>query len=209
MRDDQWRDIADRIESTWPGEPGLGDTYRDELDGMRPEVVEAAIDALLIDHRNKAPSPSTVRRAAEGLEAETPVEEAEAPDTEWSDPPSAPAADAGADTPPPPPAPAAEDTGPVAPDVAPEDEVPLPDAADEKRAAGKATLGLILGIAGFVTIPLIVATAAILVSRWALKDIRSLGPGTPGEGRAQLGMFLGFIGLIVYIVVIVATVASQ
>lgn len=209
MRDDRWRDIADRIESTWPGEPGLGDSYRDDLDDLRPEVVEAAIDALLIDHRNAAPSPSAVRRAAEGLEAETPVEEAEEPDTEWSDPPAA-----GSDAPPPPPPPPADGPAPAATDAGPVEarrpDVTDPDAAAAARtkAGKKATLALILGVAAFVTLPLIVASAAILVSRSALRDVRALGPDTPGEGRAQLGMILGWIALALYLVVIIAGVVA-
>ncbi len=179
MSDEQWRRIADRIESTWPGEPGAGDRYREELGDLDPEAVDAALDGLLIDHRNAAPPPGVVRDAVEALPAgETDdggsgAGAAAEPGGGW-DTADAPAGRAGPGAPPP-------ASRPVA--------GPRPESR-------RATVALILGAAGFVTIPVVVSVIAIVVANQALREIAA-DPELAGEQRARVGRVLGYIELTV------------
>lgn len=72
MNDEQWRRIAGRIESTWPG-ASAGEGYRAELGDMPPGAVERALDELLIEYRNAAPPADVVRRHAAAVSADAAV----------------------------------------------------------------------------------------------------------------------------------------
>lgn len=159
MREDEWRRIADRIESTWPGEPGAGERYRSALDDLAPEAVHEALDGLLISHRTEAPSPRAVRAAARDLEA------------------------------------------PSTPDPA---SRPASGRPPESR---RATLALILGVAGLITVPVLVSAAAVVVGTSALREIDAT-PGLGGARRARTGRVLGWIGLAMMAVAIAVGVVS-
>ncbi len=166
MTDDEWGGIAERIASTWPTDAGDPARYRDELDHLDPAAVEAALDDMLIEYRTEAPPPGAVRARAEAVPA------AEV----------APFEPAGGGE-----GPAAQE--PAAP--APRGRTPEPG---PERESARATVALILGVAGLVTLPLVVSVAAIVVARSALAEIAA-DPGLGGERRARTGMLLGWIGL--------------
>ena len=180
MTDDDWRRIADRIASTWPGPVGAGDRYRDHLDDLDPDAVEEALDGLLIEYRNEAPPPRVVREHAREI---TPGGHAPPASSAYDQAAEAPVATVGDD-----------------PVLAP------PDAPS--RESRRATVALILGVAGLVTIPIVLSVAAILVGNRALDEIARI-PGLGGERRARTGRVLGWIGLaIMAITVIIGFVAG-
>lgn len=185
MHDEQWRRIADRIESTWPGEPGEGDRYREELADLDPQAVDAALDSLLIDHRNAAPSPRVVRERV----AELPPEEMPGETSGWGEDPSS-SEWSSEETPP-------EAAAPTAP--APGRSRPVEDAPTESR---RATVALILGAAGFVTVPLVVSVIAIVVANGALAEIEA-DPSLGGAQRARIGRLLGWIGITIAVLTVV------
>lgn len=181
MTEDAWRRIADRIESTWPGPAGAADRYRDQLDDLDPESVEQALDGLLIEYRNEAPSPRVVRERAREIP----------PDADG--PSESPGYDAATD------APASTVEG---------DPLLAPSAGEPRRESQKATVALILGVAGLITIPIVLSVAAVIVGNRALDEI-ARSPGLGGARKARTGRVLGWIGLaIMVITVIVALVAG-
>jgi hypothetical protein len=180
VTDDEWRDIADRMDSTWPTAPGATAEYRDDLDHLRPAAVEKAIDELLIEYRTEPPPARVLRARAEEVAPDvgTPFE----PSVWDDDEPSVPTSE-----------PRRRD---------PETSEPPP------RQSRTATVALILGMAGLFTVPLLVSTAAILVARRALAEIEA-DPGLGGAQRARTGRLLGWIGLSVMATVIVVGVLAS
>ena len=80
---------------------------------------------------------------------------------------------------------------PVAPEAAaegPEEEQPT-----TRRTSGKATVALVLGIAGFITV--FASTLAVAFGTLALGDIRASRGTLGGRGAAIAGLVLGFIAL--------------
>lgn len=67
------------------------------------------------------------------------------------------------------------------------------DAADGPSGSNRATLALVLGIAGFITI--IAAPLAVALGTLALGDIRASGGQRRGRGSAVAGVVLGIIAL--------------
>lgn len=170
MDDAQWGRIADRIESTWPGEAGWGDSYRDELGGLSPEAVERALDDLLIEYRNGPPPPDVVRRHAAAI----PADELAPPDPAgWQE------------------APAGAGEGAAPEPATPSHSRPAQEVPPESRLA---TVALILGAAGLVTVPIVVSVIAIVVANRALAEIEA-NPGLGGAQRARTGRLLGYIEL--------------
>lgn len=178
MTDDEWRDISDRIASTWPTAPGAVDGYRDDLDDLDPTAVERAIDDLLIDHRNEPPPARVLRARAEQVAPQVAA-------------PYEPSAWDGE-------APSAAGPRRRQPETSQEPE----------RQSKTATVALILGLAGLFTLPLIVSTAAILVARRALSEIEAdpdLGGGQRARIGRLLG-WIGLS--VMAIVIIVGVLAS-
>jgi hypothetical protein len=174
MTEEQWRRIADRIESTWPGEPDAAEAYRSDLDPLDPDAVERALDDLLIDHRNEAPPPRVVRdRAREIASAGGPSQASDY--------------DAAANAPPP-----TLGDGPAT----------TPPPGTPPRESRRATVALILGVGGLVTIPIILSVAAIVVANGALAEIART-PGLGGEKRARVGRVLGWIGIGIMVVTVI------
>ena len=60
--------------------------------------------------------------------------------------------------------------------------------------SGNAIASLVLGIAGFVILPLVPSIIAIILGHNAKKDIAGR-PGLGGEGMATAGVILGWIGV--------------
>lgn len=180
MTDDEWARIADRIASTWPGPDGDAEGYREHLDDLPPEAVERALDDLLIEYRNEPPPPRAVRERA--LDAPGAV------------------APAGRD----------RDDGEADDGAGEPVEAYRSEGAPEgPRQSPKATVALILGVAGLITIPIVFSIAAIVVGTRALREIAA-SPGLGGATRARLGRALGWFGIAVMaIVVVVGLVVGQ
>lgn len=179
MTDDEWRRIADRIGSTWPGPASDAARYRDDLGDLPFEAVEQALDDLLIEYRNEAPPPRTVRGRAR----------------------SAAPADDGLDH---------EDDDVAVVDGPEGGDVPESPAGDEApegpRESQRATVALILGVAGLITIPIVFSVAAIVVGTRALRDIEAT-PGLGGATRARLGRALGWFGIAVMAIIVIVGLA--
>ena len=177
MTDDEWGGIAERIASTWPTGAADPARYRAALDHLDPAAVEAGLDALLLDPRTGAPPTAVLRERAEGV---------------------APAAIA-----------------PVGPVACDDDARPgtgdppagrRPEPGPERRST-RATAALVLGVAGLVTIPVVVSVAALVVARGALAEIAA-DPGLGGARRARTGRALGWIGLAIMAVTIVVGIVA-
>jgi hypothetical protein len=67
------------------------------------------------------------------------------------------------------------------------------DSEARRRTSGKATVSLVLGIAGFLTV--FASTLAIAFGTLALGDIRASGGALGGRGIAIAGLVLGFVAL--------------
>jgi hypothetical protein len=65
-----------------------------------------------------------------------------------------------------------------------------------------------LGIAAFVVFPLaiLLGPVALVLGIQALRQIRRMPPGTPGQGMAVAGIVLGLIGIMVGITVVLAAI---
>ncbi len=100
--------------------------------------------------------------------------------------------------------PAAWDPGPDPPGTGAPAPVSRPASAAPVESR-RATVALILGAAGFVTIPILVSTAAIVVANQALREIAA-DPGLAGEQRARVGRALGWIELAIIAITIVVAV---
>lgn len=76
------------------------------------------------------------------------------------------------------------------------------------RTPTKATLALIFGIAAFVLFPfaILLGPVALVLGIQALRQIKRMPPGTPGQGLAITGIVLGGIGIMVGITVVLAAV---
>lgn len=80
----------------------------------------------------------------------------------------------------------------VPPDAG-EPEVVEEGARPSRRTSGKATVALVLGIAGFITV--FASTLAVAFGTLALGDIRASRGTLGGRGVAVAGLVLGFIAL--------------
>jgi hypothetical protein len=76
------------------------------------------------------------------------------------------------------------------------------------RAPTKALLALIFGIAAFVLFPIaiILGPVALVLGIQALRQIKRMPPGTPGQGMAITGIVLGGIGIMVGITIVMAAI---
>ena len=62
------------------------------------------------------------------------------------------------------------------------------------QTSGKAIASLILGVGGFLIIPIVLSVLAIILGRSAKREIAER-PGLGGEGLASAGVVLGWIGI--------------
>ncbi len=82
-----------------------------------------------------------------------------------------------------------------------------------QRTSGTAIASLVLGILGFVMLPLVGSIAAVILGKSAQKEIERT-PELEGEGFASAGIILGWIGIalavaaFLLLVLAVACVAS-
>jgi len=70
------------------------------------------------------------------------------------------------------------------------------------QTSGKAIASLVLGISGFLIIPIVLSVLAIILGRSAKREIAER-PGLGGEGMATAGIVLGWCGVAVVLVGIV------
>jgi len=70
------------------------------------------------------------------------------------------------------------------------------------QTSGKAIASLVLGIGGFLIIPIVLSVLAIILGRSAKREIAER-PGLGGEGMATAGIVLGWCGVAVVLVGIV------
>jgi hypothetical protein len=70
------------------------------------------------------------------------------------------------------------------------------------QTSGKAIASLILGIGGFLILPIVLSVLAIILGRSAKREIAER-PGLGGEGLATAGIVLGWCGVAVVLVGIV------
>lgn len=73
----------------------------------------------------------------------------------------------------------------------------------QRRTDGRAIASLVLGILGFVAIPVVASVIAIWLGLTAKRDIRS-DPSLTGEGLATTGIILGVVALVLVALAIAA-----
>jgi uncharacterized membrane protein len=69
------------------------------------------------------------------------------------------------------------------------------------ETSGKAIASLVLGIGGFVILPLVLSILAIVLGRSAKREIAER-PGLGGGGLATAGIVLGWIGVALTVVAV-------
>jgi hypothetical protein len=83
---------------------------------------------------------------------------------------------------------------------------PPPEEGARRRTSGKATVALVLGIAGFITV--FASSLAIAFATLALGDIRASQGALGGRGVAIAGLVLGFVALSLMIALVGSGILS-
>ena len=73
------------------------------------------------------------------------------------------------------------------------------------ETSGKAIASLVLGIGGFVILPLVLSILAIVFGRSAKREIAER-PGLGGAGLATAGIVLGWIGVAMTVIAVLFVV---